>query len=52
MKDRIDGEAIAGRLIKNLEWEPPDERPAKRVHCDRIEIGMALQSEHARLHAP
>ena len=51
MKDRINGDAISGRLIKDLEWESPQERSAKLVHCDRIEPGMSLDGEHARLHA-
>jgi len=51
MKDRIDDDAIPGRLIKNLEGESPDRRTAELVHCDRIYFGMSLDGKHARLHA-
>jgi hypothetical protein len=51
MKDRINDDAIAGCLIKDLEWESPDERTAELVDCDWIEFGMSLNRKHARLYA-
>ena len=51
MKDRINGDVISRRLIKHLEWESPNKRSAELVDGERIDLGMPLDGEHARLHA-
>jgi hypothetical protein len=37
IKDRVNADAISGRLIENLEWEPPDKCPPELVYRDRIQ---------------
>jgi hypothetical protein len=51
MKYRVNSDAIPLWLIENLERESSNKCPPECVHCDRIELGMSLDSEYAGLYA-
>ena len=52
MKDRVNDDGIARRLVENLVRKAALQRAAQLVHGDRIELRMPLDSENTRLDAP